>query len=221
MSFYQITAPRLRRLEATWAGTFGRFHGAAPVELGIAHMLAESNGAADPVVRNIRTRPVGIMQVPYRVGRRYGYVEEKLKDPLNNIYVWGLATNDDSKYLHRTYPSWWLEPNLDFWLAVRLLFVLGHTVFDHLLLTVHESGMVDDSIAGVQEWVRTQMRPTQRFGVFNRQTLRRTMDHLDEVNGALVRAHGASFISTSFNKDPVAAPGGEEHVYATVTAQLS
>jgi len=170
-------------------------------------MVAESNGQEDPTARDLHRRPVGLMQIPLRLGRKNGYNANDLKTPVNSIYVWALLINKDAAFLHASFPTWWTSANYDFWLAVRLLFIMGSQPFLGLLQTVHDAGAAYRSTGGVQAWVRTKMYSTQRFGRYDRSTLLRLMDHLDDVLTALVTIDGPSKASYAFSDAPPVTPG--------------
>lgn len=207
MKFFQITAARLRTQETSWRATINRFRGPAPLGLALAHMVAESNGNEDPTVRNLHKRPVGLMQIPLRLGRRHGYTQDDLQTPVNNIYVWALLANKDAAYLHTTYATWWSSATYDFWLAVRLMFIMGSKPLTGLFDAAHTAGASYRSMNGVQTWVRTKMNDTKKFGSYSRRTLLRLMDHIDDVRTALVTIDGPDKASYAFTDAPAVTPG--------------
>ncbi len=206
MKYYQITSPRLQTLTTSWQATLNRFRGPAPLGLALAHMVAESNGQTEPTIRDARRRPIGLMGIPRLVGLRFRYTEDFLKVPVNNIYVWALKTNQDARLLHATYPTAWTTPNYDFWLAVRLIFVLGDTVFKNLATAASAN------TAAIQSWVRTQMKKTRRFGQHSHRDLTQLMDHLDTVRTAMVRVDGPDKASYAFSEAPALSPGAPHTV---------
>lgn len=206
----QITVTRVRALDQRWRSTVNKYRGAAPVGFAIAHMTAESNGVAAPTVRDAK-RSIGVMRVPFRTGRKYGYTEEQLEDPTRNLYVWGLLTNANSQQLHRTYETSWSVPNIDFWLSVRLVFVLGSVLYAKLFaLVLPTVGAVtaatDATTVAIQAWVRNTMTNTQHFGTFHARDLRRTIDELDRFASAIVLLDGVGHQSSAFTMAPAVTP---------------
>ncbi len=126
MRFYTVTTQYLRDLETKWRAVINRFCGPIPSGLGISHMATLTNGNEDPVIKDSRTRPLGIMAIPWRMGQKYGYKENDLKKPVNNIYVWAIKTNKDAITLHRDYPTIWTVANYDFWISVHLCFLMNY-----------------------------------------------------------------------------------------------
>lgn len=212
--FYRITIPRLRTLERQWRPTLARFLGPVPGGLGIAHMLAESNGDEDPTLHDAQLRPVGLMQIPYREGRRFKYGNEALKDPTNNLYVWCLLANEHAAWLHQNFTDW-ANPDVDFWVGVRAVFVLGRTNFVNIYNSLDEDY---SRMTGLADWVRTQMEPTQRFDSLSRVDLRRIVDHLEEVRLAIRTLDGRQWVSKRFSGSPAVAPGDELTRHQTVAA---
>lgn len=207
MKFHQIKTARLLQLGASWHTTITRLIGAPPSGYGIVHMAAESNGKESPVIRDRKRWPVGIMQVPRRIGQRWGRTTEELEDPTTNIYTWALQTNRDSNYIHETYASDWTVADADFWLAVRLYWILGQTVFDRLYGTARAVGTAYRKTAGLQSWVRTQMSPKQHFGRHTYKDLQGKIDHLDNFKAGLTTLEGANFKTKSFTEPPAVTPG--------------
>jgi hypothetical protein len=208
----QITTARLQRLDRRWRSTINKYRGAAPVGLAIAHMNAESNGDADPIVRDAK-RSTGIMRVPFRAGKTYGYTEDELKDPVKNIYCWGLLTNANSQRLSRQFSTSWTGANYDFWLSVRLIFVIGFTSYEKLFAKTYTTTAAinpaaNTTTAGMQSWIRNEMPSTQRFGTFNRRDLRRIADELDAFTKAMNLLDGLNKISVNFTMAPTITPGG-------------
>lgn len=207
MKYFQVTIARLNALDSAWRGTVNRFRGPVPMGLAIGHMLAESNGVTDPAIRDARRRPVGLMGIPRLVGLRFKYSEDFLKVPVNNIYVWSLKTNKDAQYLHQTYKSTWATPDYDFWLAVRLLFIVGDVTFSNIVTTAKASGDAYTRVSGIQTWVRTKMDKTKRFGSYGYRAMTRLMDHLDALRNAMVRLDGSDKVSYAFSEAPTLSPG--------------
>jgi hypothetical protein len=220
--FYKITRPRLLALGNKWAPTLNRFRGPIPVGLGIAHMIATTNGDEDPTLRDAQLRPVGLMQIPYREGRRLRYVEKDLKDSTINLYVWCLLANNHAEWLHENYARWTM-PNIDFWQGVRLVFIVGRTNFANLYTAAKNAGYyAEDSnfapTAGIMEWIQTQQTLTQQFNGLSRADLRRIVDHLGEVRTAIQMLDGLNWISARFSEGPTVAPGNEFSRHKTVAA---
>lgn len=212
MRYYQITDARLRSLETTWRSTINRFRGPAPLGLAVAHMVAESNGQTEPTIRDARRRPIGLMGIPRLVGLHFRYTEDYLKIPVNNIYVWALATNRDARNLHEMYSTTWTTPDYDFWLAVRLTFILGDITFKHLTNAALADGSAYARTTGIQSWVRTKMEKNQRFSRYGHRDLSYLMDHLDVVRNAMTRIDGVDKASYAFSEAPPLSPGAPHTV---------
>jgi hypothetical protein len=212
MRYFQITIARLRKLEEAWRSSLNRFRGPAPMGLAIAHMVAESNGQKTPTIRDARRRPIGLMGIPRREGLRFKYTETYLEIPVNNLYVWALKTNKDAHALHTKYTTTWTTANYDFWLAVRLVFVLGDTTFDNLVADAKSSGDAYTGMSGVQSWVRTKMAKNKRYGRYGYRELKYLMDHLDDVRNAMVRIDGPDRASYAFSEAPTLSPGAPHTV---------
>lgn len=213
--YYTITRTRVFALAKKWRPTLNNYRGPVPAGLGIAHMLAESNGNEDPTLRNAQLRPVGLMQIPYREGRRLRYTEDALKDTSINIYVWCLLANEHARWLHEN-NSDWTQPDVDFWVAVRAIFILGRTNFDNLYNSAKSARHT--KMTGVAQWVRTEMTATQRFNGLSRVDLRRIVDHLEEVRATIKDLDGPEWVSARFSEGPTVAPGNEFARHKTVAA---
>jgi len=209
--FYQITKPRLRLLDVRWRSTFKRFCGPVPAGLGIASLLAESNGNEDPTVRDIDTNPVGLMQIAQRDGRRYGYEKEDLQKPTINVFVWCAKTNTDSQWISQLYSTYWSAPVIDYWLMVRLLFIVGQDMFKKLLSACSDAG---NKTANVLAHLNTT---SLRYGRYQGTTLRRIVVHLEEVRTALIMLHGLRYQATSFGQTPLKNPGSDTAILEAVT----
>ena len=208
----QITTARLRLLDQRWRSVIHKYRGAAPVGFAVAHMIAESNGVEAPTVRDAK-RSTGIMRVPFRIGKQHGYTEEQLEDPVKNIYSWGLLTNANSQRLSRQFAKSWTKANTDFWLSVRLVFVLGFPSYEklHALVfpkTTDITAAVNKTTATIQSWIRNTMKSTQHFGTFNARDLRRIADELDKFTLAMTLLDGPNKVGTHFTMAPAVTPGG-------------
>lgn len=211
--FYQITTPRLRSLDAKWRGVINRYKGAAPSGLGVAHMTAESNGNEDPVNRDVRWKPTGIMQVPLRRATKLGYNATTVLTPVNNIYVWGRITNDDANLLKNDY-DWWAEANLEFWLTVRLYFILREKAFTSL---VRQSSAT--SLTELQTWITDTMLPSGHVGTYTRRKMVEFSAHIDSMRRALQSLEGPAHITPLFSKRVIVAPGTETQQYKIIEAR--
>lgn len=205
--FYQITTPRLQELDRQWGAVFNTSRGPVPRSLGLCHMLAETNGVEQPVTHSTAHRTVGIMRLNLRDTVRMGYEETTAQDARTNIYLWCRLANVNAGALHTSFLGWWQKPNLDFWLAVRLFFVLGPTPSKNLLTTVGRVGPEHRSTAGVIDWIRTMATPTQRFGQFSRFDLLQLADHLDSVLVGMSSLDGPQYVAAHFNSQ--VAPSGD------------
>jgi hypothetical protein len=207
----QITTARVRAMDHKWRSTVNKYRGPIPTGLAVAHIVAESNGDATPVVKDAK-RSIGLMKVPFRVGRKHGYTEEDLEDPIKNIYVWCIQTNKDSERLRKEYPSAWTEPNYDYWLSLRLIYKLGFTSYNNLATKVSNTATTNQLTAAIQSWIRNTMPKLQRFGTFRARDLRRIADELDLFKNAMVQLDGPNKVSKNFHQAPEQAPGGEFEV---------
>jgi hypothetical protein len=169
-------------------------------------MLAESNGVEDPRVRDSKRRPLGIMQIPRWTGKHYGYRETDLKKTTNNIYLWAVATNADAVYLHGTYASAWTKPKYDFWLAVRLLFIVDRKNFANLYSAASASSAEDAVAQTIISWIQTTMTSTQHVGSFRYRDCVRIARHLQEVEKALLLLDGPDHESDNFGAEVISAP---------------
>lgn len=188
-----------------------KFRGPIPTGLAVAHIVAESNGAATPVVRDAK-RSIGMMRIPYRVGLRHGCTKEELEEPIKNLYVWCVQTNKDSERLHKEYPSSWTHANYDYWLSLRLIYKMGFTSYNNLAANVVNTATTNQITTAIQSWIRTSMPKMQRFGTFRARDLQRIADELDLFRNAMVLLDGPNKVSTSFSRAPVKNPGGEFEV---------
>ena len=206
MKYWQITVARLRNLGAKWRPTLRRYCGAPPAGFGVVHMTAESNGEATPTVRDRRRRPIGIMQVPWRIGQRHGRSLEELEDTTINIYTWAIQTNRDADYIHTTYPNDWTTANLDFWLAVRLYWIVGQTVFDRLYSNARADGTAYQTSQGLISWIRTKMPQGAHYGRHTYKDLQGKAAHLEAFKKGLIFVEG-NFTTKSFTEPPTITPG--------------
>jgi hypothetical protein len=212
MKLFQVTLARVRTLEAKWRSTINKYRGPIPLGLAVASMVAGSNGDEDPVMLDASRRPIGIMQIPLRDGRKLGYGETVLKDTTNNIYVWCLKTNRDAQTMKTNFSSWWSEAKYDFWLAVRTAYLLGFPAVTRLFAAVETAGKT--STADVQTYLREEAR---RVGNFSPRDLKQIADHLDEVRTAMVMTDGPDQASYAFFDAPAAAPGGTNAISNTAS----
>lgn len=204
----QITTARLQAIDRRWRSTVNKYRGPIPAGLAIAHIVIESNGVATPPVHDAQ-HSMGMMRIPQRVGQQNGYIEEDLEDPIKSLYVWCVQTNKDSAQLHKLYSSAWTQANYDFWLSLRLIFVLGFTSYNNLAAKVVATRSVNQGTADMQAWIRTNMPNDQRFGTFRVRDLRRIADELDQFKGAMNLLDGPNKISPLFSRAPELNPGGE------------
>jgi len=196
-------------MDRKWRTHVNKYRGPIPAGLAIAHIVIESNGDATPIVRDAK-RSIGMMRIPYRIGLALGYTEEDLEDPIKNLYVWCVQTNKDSARLHKEYPSTWTRPNYDYWLSLRLIYVLGFTSFNNLAAKVSSTTTTDQLTADIQAWIRNSMSSTQRFGTFRARDLLRIADELDLFRKAMQLLDGSdNNTSTLFSRAPEQVPGGE------------
>lgn len=209
---YQITEPRLRELDGLWGSRVNEFRGPIPRSLGLCHMLAETDGDEQPVTHTLTRRTVGIMRLPIRDTQRLGYAETAASTPRTNIYLWCRLANQYAEQLHRDFPGWWQTANLDFWLAVRLVFVLGVLSTENLLKTVGATSSTYRSTAAVLTWIRTVADPQQRFGSCTRFDLLRLADHLDQVLAGMRVLDGPQYVAAHFS-ERIPAPNNDEALF--------
>jgi len=194
---YGTSPTRLRELGVLWNATLDRWRGPAPRSLGLAHMAAETNGSADPPTRDATQRTVGIMRLRVAEVSHLGQTEVAARDPQQNLYLWCQLANDYGRQLHAQYATWWTRADLDFWAAVRIVFVLGLNSAEKLFTTVNQAGAAYRSTAGVQQWIRT-LGQGHRFGRFGPFELRQLAKHLDDVIAGMVALDGANYIAAHF-----------------------
>lgn len=202
-----ITPTRLRELGAAWHVTLNKYRGAAPLGFAVAHMASTVPARA--------RRAVGIMRVPLLTGQGYGYSEAMLEDPTRNIYVWGLLTNQISAELHRRFATSWATPNPDFWLSVRLSYLMGFTSYTMLhklaLPTTAEVTATAGAVtSALVSWIRDTMLNTQRFGKLTARDLRRTADELELFSKAMALLDSAPYVA--FTAAPPVTPGGASEI---------
>jgi hypothetical protein len=207
----QITTARLHAIDRKWRSVVNKHRGPIPTGLVVAHIVAESNGDATPVVKDAQ-RSIGMMRIPYRVGLKHGYTEEDLEDPIKNIYVWCMQTNKDSERLRNEYTSSWTEANYDYWLSLRLIYTLGFKNYNNLAAKVVNTATTNQLTAAIQDWIRISMPKLQRFGTFRARDLRRIADELDLFKNAMILLGGPNKVSKRFFQAPEQAPGGEFEV---------
>ena len=207
----QVTTARLQAIDRRWRATVNKFRGPIPTGLAVAHIVAESNGAATPVVRDAK-RSIGMMRIPYRVGLRHGYTREELEEPVKNLYVWCVQTNKDSAQLHKEYPNNWTQANYDYWLSMRLIYKMGFASYNNLAAKIINTATVNQITTAIQSWIRTSMPKMQRFGTLRARDLLRIADELDLFRNAMVLLDGPNKISTLFSRAPAQNPGGEFEV---------
>lgn len=203
MKLYQITSSRLRTLETKWRATINKYRGPVPLGLAVASMVAESNGDTDPTMLDPKRRPIGIMQLSLRDGRKLGYPETALQDTTNNIYAWCLKTNRDAQQM-KTHFTWWTSATYDFWLAVRAAYILGFPTVTRVFAAAEQGGA--SSTADVQTYLREEAR---RVSTFSPQDLKQIAAHLDDVRTAMTSIDGPDHASYAFSDAPATAPGGK------------
>jgi hypothetical protein len=213
----QVTTSRIRAIDRSWRTVINKYRGPIPVGLVVAHIVAESNGAATPIVRDAK-RSIGMMKVPWRVGKKHGYSETDLEQPVVCLYVWCVQTNEDSARLHKEYPSAWTQANQDFWLSLRLIYILGFTNYNNLAAKAVNTANANALTAAIQTWIRRDMSATQRFGTFRARDLRRIADELDQFRKAIVLLDGPNRVSDRFSQAPWLSPGGEFETLRAVSA---
>jgi hypothetical protein len=164
-------------------------------------MAAETNGKPMPTTRNATQRTVGIMRLRVPDVQALGETEQTAADPILNLYLWCRLANTYGQWLHETFSRWWPTANLDFWLAIRLVFVLGQASARNLITTVDAAGAAYRSTAGVQQWLRT-LGQGKRFGHFGPFELRQLMNHLDDIRVAIAALDGAGYVTSRFFATP-------------------
>jgi hypothetical protein len=210
---YQVTETRLRELDASWSATLQRFRGPVPRSLGLCHMLAETNGNPEPVTHDPTRRTVGIMRLTLLDTTRLGYQEAAALDPRTNVYLWCKLANQNAETLHRLFSTWWTNANLDFWLAVRLFFIVGPAVITNLFNTVARANRNYHSTVAVLNWIRTEMPAATRFGAYNRFQLLQVATHLDQVLAGMCALDGPRYTAAHFSIR-VPAPNNDEALFA-------
>lgn len=215
--FFDLNIARARALDALWGPAINQCKGAAPRSLGVAHMLAETNGNETPRSGNPQTQPTGIMRVPVYRARKLGYQEAALTNPILNIYVWSRLTNDDAAYIHEQYANWWQTPDIDFWCSVRLLTVLTRIVFNRLLLTLINDNLTTKTTAGIQAWINETMPKNFRIGVWTANQLKEVSKHIDNIRTILHSLDGPRYTSTHFSQRNIPVPSTETQQYQNVT----
>jgi len=220
MTFNQITSTRLRELDTAWGAALNVSRGPAPRSLGLCHMLAETNGTTPTTTQSTTHRDVGIMRLSLRDTTKLGYQETAAQNANTNIYLWCKLANLHAEALHAAFPTWWTIANLDFWLAVRLVFVMGIIPTKKLLATVNQANSADHSTAAVISWMRSTASVNQCFGTFNHFDLVHLADHLDEVLRGMGWIDGPHYVAPHFSVR-VPAPNNEEALFVNTQEYVS
>jgi hypothetical protein len=197
MILFDLNPTRLQQLAALWGTLLDRWRGPVPRSLGLAHMTAETYGNPSPSSRDLTQRTVGLMRLRVADVQRLGQTEESATDPTLNLYLWCRLANEYGQWLHANFSAWWTAANLDFWLAIRIVFMLGQPSTGNLFTTVAAAGTAYRSTAGVQQWIRTQTQG-KRFGRFGPFELRQLANHLDEVLRVMTAFDGAHYVAPHF-----------------------
>lgn len=183
----QVTTQLLNKLRV-WDAQLNKHRGAAPLGYALAHMAVESGG--DATTSYARGHLTGIMRVTWRTAKKYDYSVEDLLNPTINIYCWGRSINEISRDLYTKRISLWTKPNQDFWLNVRLVYVLGIKSYEKLLDLVltskeTEENAVDKVLETVQYWVRNNMKATQHVGSYKQRELAKKLLNLQGFTKAM------------------------------------
>ena len=216
MILYQITEARLRELDKLWHDALNTYRGPAPRSLGLCHMLAETNGTVQPVTRDAAQRTIGLMRIAMQDVQRLGYSETPALDPRVNVRLWCCLANEYAQSLHAYFPRWWLTANLDFWLAVRLAFIMGVGNTKNLLSLV-DNANAGRTTAAVIVWIRSVAPPTTRFGKITYFDLCRIADHLEQVLDGMIALDGATYRGSHFGSRVVTIHN-EDVLYSTTNS---
>jgi hypothetical protein len=115
-------------------------------------------------------------------------------------YAWCKAFNEDSRYLHQQYPTFFDAPNEDFWRCAYARMALGDLTFDGLWsecgIRLSHKGRVWDHIMELTE-VRSKA-----VGVLDQRSLKKFVLFEFEFVAQLVKLKGRAY-SSGYGREPV------------------
>lgn len=197
MKLFTLNITQLRALNTKWRSAFTSLRTVIPPGLAIIHLAALSNGSEDPPVRDAQVRPVGLMQIPQRTGKRLGFRTEDLAKTPNNIYAWCKLTNQDARTLYSLDTTLWTAPTYDFWLTVHMMFLLG-TSFSTLWENANPKTTNADAIFTLLLAYITDMEKTAHIGAFHYRDMQTFARHLTRAQRFLKTLDGPDHPTAAF-----------------------
>jgi hypothetical protein len=156
------------------------------------------------------------MGIPVLQGQRLGYTQDQMREGETSVYLWAVTFNKNGIQLRGLYPTLWTEPTYDFWLSVRLVFVLGLQTYQALVTEVQKTGAASGTTnitADIQNWITNVMPDTQKIGTQNKLSLTRISNELDDFRRSTQSLDGPDRASSSFGLAPTINPGGDRRAY--------
>ena len=210
MKLFPLNIPRLRALNAKWRTAFTSLRLVIPPGLGVIHIAALSDGNEDPPTPNSQLWPIGLMQVPRRIGQRLGFRSEDLKKTPNNIYTWAKMTNQNARSLHNLYNAnygLWTKPTYDFWLTVHTMFLLGTSFTTLWGLARPTTAHVNHVFTRLLDYM-TRLTGAGHIGQFSHHDIQLLAKYLNSAQRALVTLDGPDHATAAFGSEmSVANPG--------------
>lgn len=200
MKLFTPSIARLRILSAKWRSSFTSLRTVIPSGLGVIHLATLSDGNEDPPIRDAQLRPIGLMQIPQRIGTRLGFRPEDLAKPINNIYAWCKLTNQDARTLYNLNTTLWTQPLYDFWLTVHLMFLMQSS-FNTLWANANlKTTDTDNVLVVLLAWIN-DMPKGSHVGHFDYRTMFAIARHITSAQRFLVLLDGPDHATSSFGAE--------------------
>lgn len=212
LRFLNITSAKLRVLRNAWETTFNKFRGPIPLGYALCHMATESGGIDVPNFRGKGHNAIGIMQLPQSVVNQFSYSRDELLEPTKNIYVWCSKINNDGQYLKDTFPTFWEKANKDYWLATRLMFILGQKNTTNLIKAVQAHNSSASTTADILAWIIGSMGTAKSFGGFNLRHMFAIVKNIQSIDDFSTLIDGKNKESYAFYDSVPLSPGARINV---------
>lgn len=145
------------------------------------------------------TNCYGYLRVSHTSITNAGMSVDKMSNLEACTYAWCKAFNEDAKYIHQTYPTYFESPNEDFWRCAYARTALGDLTFDGLWsecdVRLGHKGRVWDHITDM-----TGAR-NKAVGILDQRALKRYVLYELEFVTQLVKLKGRSY-SSGYGREP-------------------
>jgi hypothetical protein len=202
-------AQRFTMARQRYIGVAGQYCQDVPQTILFAH-ITRVNATFDmaPVAPAAQDNPliantVGFLRLPITYLKDVGLTAYMVNDPETCSWAWLKAFNEDSKFLHKTYPDLFPTANEDFWRCAYARTALGDVLFGYLwseseITSLHASNVWNH----ILEVLETR---TKAIGNLTVAQMKKYVFFEFEYVFQLAKKYG-TVQSTGFGKEPVPSP---------------